>query len=79
MSKKLPLDHPSALPRDHEVFDYPSYYHFQDTFSNYHFDKWTDCNDPSNEIHRNLQFVGKSMDNVMSEVLPFVRENGKSG
>lgn len=77
--EKLPQDHPHACPRDHECFEWPFYYDYQDTYSNWHYDKWTDPSDSSNAVHRNLQFVGDSVDNLINEVQPYVREHGKAG
>lgn len=72
----LPEDHPNSMT--HECFEYPSYYDYLDTKSNYHFDKWADDTDHS-QIHTNVSFRGAALNNIRSEIEPYIREQSKTG
>ena len=70
---RLSDDHPNAIK--HPCFQYENYFEYQDTKSNYHFDKFrSDDNHPS--IYTNLSFRWKG--NIMDEVLPYVREKSRN-
>ena len=70
---KLPDNHPNAVI--HECFEYPSHYDYLDTQSNYHFDKWADDSNHK-DIHTDLSFRGKCIDNLVEEILPYQGEDG---
>ena len=70
---KLAKGHPHGV--EHECFEYESWYHYLDSKSNYHFDKYKDdSNHP--DINTDLKFRWKN--NIMDEVLPFVREKSRN-
>lgn len=71
----LPDNHSDAL--QHPVFEYDSYYDFTDSLSDYHFDKFAD-ESIDDVVNLNLKFRGKSIDNIMNEVLPYEREKAKA-
>ena len=70
----LPEDHFEAI--DHPVLQYENYYEYQESFSNWHFDKWAD-ESLNDVIDLSLKFRGNAIDNIMDEVLPFQREKSK--
>jgi hypothetical protein len=67
-------DNHSAIPH-HPSYDYPSYYHWQDTFSSYHFDKWADDSHHLDIQQNHLKFRGTLIDNLMDEILPYSEEH----
>ena len=69
----LPESDPSAIPY-HESMQYPSYIHYEDTLSNYHFDKWQDDTKHEGISNNSLRFTGRCLENIMQEVLPYNRE-----
>jgi hypothetical protein len=70
---RLPKGHHLAV--EHECFDYPSWNHYLDSKSTYHFDKDRDDTEHPGII-TNLKFRWKG--DIMSEVLPFVREKSRN-
>lgn len=70
----LPEGHWEAI--SHPILEYDNYYEYQESFSNYHFDKWS--NDSLKDlVDLSLQFRGEAMNNIMNEVLPYQREKSK--
>lgn len=68
--------HPNEIPW-HPCFDYDNYHDYSDTKSTYHFDKWADDSEHPG-VNLDLKFRGEAMNNVMNEVLPFVREQSRN-
>jgi hypothetical protein len=63
-----------AIPH-HPAYDFPSFYDWQDSFSDYHFDKWADDSEHPDIQQRHLKFRGKCIENLMDEILPYTPES----
>lgn len=72
----LPHDNHKAISH-HPAFEYGSYYEYQDSLSDYHFDKWRDDSDHPG-INTRLKLRGKIVDAMSSEIRPFTREKSKN-
>ena len=74
---RIPNDHPNAIAH-HPCFEYESWHDYAETKNDYyHWDKWRSDEDLP-DVHTNLKFRGTSLDNIMNEIQPYIRERHRN-